>query len=106
MKSRVLLGGWTSYSWVAVGLCSAGAYDITTAAHGVGRTACREAFIVVLPYLWGDCATPGGGTPCRLTLQACDGDCLILNIASVLLGVGVALNELLEPAARKEDLVD
>ena len=62
----------------------------------------------MIPYLWGDCATTGGGTPYRLTLtlQACDGECLILNIASMLLGVGLALKEPLEPAARKEDLVD
>lgn len=70
-------------------LCSAGAYGITMAAQGVGRMPCREAVIVVIPYLQGDCATPGGGTPRRLALLPCDGMCLFLSIGSILLGVGV-----------------
>jgi hypothetical protein len=50
---------------------------------------CREAVLVVLPYLFRDCATSGGGTPRRLTLRPRDGEFLFLIIGSILLGVGV-----------------
>jgi len=57
------------------------------AAHSVGRMLCPAAVLVVLPYLVGDCATPGGGTTRRLTLRR--RVYLFLTIASTLLGVGM-----------------
>jgi hypothetical protein len=72
---------------------SAGAYlpcHVATATHHVGRMPClRAAVLVVLPYLLGDCATPGGGTNRRLTLRR--RLCLYLTIASMLLGAVLGL---------------
>jgi hypothetical protein len=71
-----------------VWLLSAGAYRVAENGYIVhtvlaGCSVCA-AVLVVLPYLLGDCATPGGGTNRRLTLRR--RLCLNLTIASTLLG--------------------
>jgi hypothetical protein len=109
VKSRVHHGGATRRireHQVQVRLCGAGAYDITTAARNVGRMPCREAVLVVLPYLLDDCATPGGGTPHHLTLRPRDGECLFLIIGSILLGVGVVPERAPSARDRSQGLAD
>jgi hypothetical protein len=71
-----------------VWLLSAGAYHVAENGYIVhtvlaGCSVCA-AVLVVLPYLLGDCATPGGGIHRRLALQR--RLCLDLTIASMQLG--------------------